>query len=281
MKIIRIYNNNVVVTVDKHGNETIVTGKGLAFQKKVGDEIEQQTVEKTFILKDEQIISRLEEVLKDTPSIYLEIADEIVGMLHERSTVEISDNIYVTLIDHIKISLERERKGIVLANPLLVEIKQYYSSEYALACRAAVIIEKYLGLRISESEIGFIALHIVNASMTNRFEDTTLTTKIIQEVLGYIEQHFRVQFNTETILYARFVRHLQFFAKRVISRDLASSDEEDALYKIGRREYPGAYLCVVHLVALLEKKYNLIPSRSEQGYLIYHIQNLITENRKK
>lgn len=281
MEILRIYNNNVVVTLDDSGNEIIVTGKGLAFQKKNGDEIALQDIEKIFILKDKQVISRLEEMLKDTPSVYLVIADEIVEMLHEQSSAEISDNIYVTLIDHIKISLERERKGIVLANPLLVEIKQFYSSEYALACGAAVIIDKHLGLKISEDEISFIALHIVNASMTNRFEDTMLITKIIQDILTWVEQHLSLHFNTGTMMYARFVRHLQFFARRVISHSEYQDDVEDTLYRVGRQEYPEAYLCVVRLISLIEKKYHLIPTQSEQGYLIYHIQNLIKENKKQ
>ena len=51
MEIKRIYNNNVVVAVNgADGPEMIAIGKGLAFQKKPGDSIEQEKVEKIFTL---------------------------------------------------------------------------------------------------------------------------------------------------------------------------------------------------------------------------------------
>ena len=52
MKIKRIYNNNVVVSNDMSGKEIIIIGRGIAFQKKVGEEIDQVKVEKIFSAND-------------------------------------------------------------------------------------------------------------------------------------------------------------------------------------------------------------------------------------
>ena len=38
MEIIRIYNNNVVVSLDSDNDEMIVIGKGIGFQKNTGAE---------------------------------------------------------------------------------------------------------------------------------------------------------------------------------------------------------------------------------------------------
>ena len=66
MEIKRIYNNNVVVAVNgADGPEMIAIGKGLAFQKKPGDSIEQEKVEKIFTLEDSGVRSRT-----SLPSIY-------------------------------------------------------------------------------------------------------------------------------------------------------------------------------------------------------------------
>ena len=40
MKIIKVINNNTVCTLDKKGREQIVSGKGIGFGKKRGDEID-------------------------------------------------------------------------------------------------------------------------------------------------------------------------------------------------------------------------------------------------
>ncbi|WP_275268720.1 CAT RNA binding domain-containing protein, partial [Pantoea ananatis] len=44
MKIAKIVNNNVVVVLDEHGREQVVMGRGLAFQKRVGEELDKQRV---------------------------------------------------------------------------------------------------------------------------------------------------------------------------------------------------------------------------------------------
>ena len=45
MKISKVLNNNVVITTDEKQNEIIVMGRGIAFKKKVGDDISDQTID--------------------------------------------------------------------------------------------------------------------------------------------------------------------------------------------------------------------------------------------
>ena len=60
MQIKRIYNNNVVmVKSDGNEEEMIVIGRGLAFQKKAGDKLDNEKVEKIFTLKDKNVLNRL------------------------------------------------------------------------------------------------------------------------------------------------------------------------------------------------------------------------------
>ena len=51
MIIHRILNNNVVITLDKEGKECVVCGKGIAFKKKIGDEIDSKEVNKVFVFE--------------------------------------------------------------------------------------------------------------------------------------------------------------------------------------------------------------------------------------
>lgn len=50
MKIEKVFNNNVVQILGINNEEIIVMGKGLGFQKKPGDEVNQDLIEKRFIL---------------------------------------------------------------------------------------------------------------------------------------------------------------------------------------------------------------------------------------
>ena len=49
MIIDKVLNNNVIVVKDKH-IEKVIMGRGISFQKKVGDEIDPSKIEKVFTL---------------------------------------------------------------------------------------------------------------------------------------------------------------------------------------------------------------------------------------
>lgn len=53
LQIEKVYNNNVVQVIDSKGQELIVMGKGLGFQRKAGEELSTEKIEKTFILQNE------------------------------------------------------------------------------------------------------------------------------------------------------------------------------------------------------------------------------------
>ena len=67
MKIAKILNNNVAVVLGDNGKEQVVMGRGLAFQKRVGDELDAQQIEKVFALQSDTLTGRLSELLSDIP----------------------------------------------------------------------------------------------------------------------------------------------------------------------------------------------------------------------
>lgn len=276
MEIIRIYNNNVAVVRGDDGKEMIVIGKGLVFQKHAGDLVDETRVEKCFTLQNPRVMTKLEQLIKDMPSIYLSISEEIVEMIRSESDLKLSENIYITLTDHISMSLEREKKGVILGNPFLIEIKQFYKKEFKLAEKAADIIKKHLGLDISEDEIGMITLHIVNASMNQNLENTVKATRMIQDILNIVQECSECRFDEESLAYSRFVRHLQFLAKNLLEKR-SKSERDDFMFKITRLRFPEAAACVRRIKAHLEEAFGVSISEAEQGFLIYHIVNLTSE----
>lgn len=47
MQIAKVLNNNVVVVLDEHQREQVVMGRGLAFQKRPGDALDDSKIEKS------------------------------------------------------------------------------------------------------------------------------------------------------------------------------------------------------------------------------------------
>ena len=273
MVIKRIYNNNVAM-VDDAGTERIAVGKGIAFGRKRGDVVDSASFEKVFTLDDPTQLSRLERLIKGIPSEYLLIAEDIVSMLRRESASVIDDNVLIALTDHISMALEREQAGIICDNPLLFEIKRFYGCEFELALKAREIIRGHLGIEISEAEVGFIALHIVNATMKQRADHLMLSIKMINGILDTVSETFGLTYDEGSVQYERFLRHLQFFSQRVLDKSIAQS-EDTFLFHLGKDQYPDALECTERIGAHIEQEYGCVVSDAEKGYLVYHIANLV------
>lgn len=277
MVIKRIYNNNVAMVEDE-GVERIAIGRGITFGRSRGDELDTSAVEKVFTLDDPDSLNRLERLIKGIPSEYLSVAEDIVAMLRAELGSDVDDNVLIALTDHISMAIERERAEVPCDNPLLMETRRFYKKEFALALRAQDIIEDRLGIRVSEGEVGFITLHIVNATMQQRADHLMLSISMINEVLGIVAEAFDLVYDEESIQYERFLRHLQFFAQRVLDKSVVQS-EDTFLFHLGKDQYPAAFECTERIGEHVASTYGCAVADAEKGYLVYHIMNLVNAAR--
>lgn len=88
MKIEKVFNNNVVQILGINNEEIIVMGKGLGFQKKPGDEVNQDLIEKRFILQntDTDMVGELSRVYVDLDSEEIDLVLEIIHQGQEVRT---------------------------------------------------------------------------------------------------------------------------------------------------------------------------------------------------
>ncbi|MEG2505733.1 MAG: CAT RNA binding domain-containing protein, partial [Carnobacterium sp.] len=78
MYIHKILNNNVVVVLDDKQREQIVMGRGIAFNKKCGDDITSEQIDKVFALSNPDTNNRFQELISDIPLEYLELVEKII-----------------------------------------------------------------------------------------------------------------------------------------------------------------------------------------------------------
>lgn len=55
MKIEKIINNNIIMSFDENQKEVIAVGRGLGYQKKSGDTISENNIEKLYVIAEQRI----------------------------------------------------------------------------------------------------------------------------------------------------------------------------------------------------------------------------------
>ena len=143
-------NNNVVIALDENGQEKILCGKGLGFQMKEQDTVEESRVEKVFALADQVMNRRLQELLETIPMEHLELAEEIMNYARIHIDETVSENVIVALCDHMYMAVERKKQGIEVKNVLLWDIQKFYRDEYKVGRYAIALIRERFGVELSE-----------------------------------------------------------------------------------------------------------------------------------
>lgn len=280
MIIKRILTNNAVVIDDENQQEKIVCGKGIAFKKRPGMEIDEMSINQTFILEGGGEYSRFEQLLKDVPLEYLELSSEIINMAKLEFAKKFKDNVIITLSDHLYVAIKRCRERMTISNPLLWDIKNFYEIEYDIGLRALELIKNKFHIQLPDDEAGFIALHIVNVELDeDNMDHIFQVTKVIQEIMTIVKYHFHAEFDTSNVYYYRFITHLKFFALRLLKDNQFNEDEENELLDVVKDKYCTSYECVLKIKDFLEKKYNYTLQEDEIVYLTIHVHRVVHKTK--
>ncbi len=272
LKIVKIINNNIVVSVNEEKKEVILLGKGIGFQKKPGADIDDSKIEKTFLLSP-KTTCRFQEIIKQVPTKHIMVASEIISYAKYSLGKELSEYIYVALTDHINFAVERYEKGMEFQNALLWEIQRFYNHEYEIGKYAVEHIKERLKIQLPEAEAGFIALHIVNAELDVPMQETVNMTKMIQKMIQIVKLYFHIELDESSLDYERFLTHLKFFSQRLF-REQFHDDQNDNLGKIIRLQYPEEYKCVGKIKNYIYSEYGMELSEEEMTYLTVHIKRI-------
>lgn len=274
MLIHKILNNNVVLILDQNNEEQIVMGRGIAFKKRVGDNIDESIIDKIFMLKDQNVKNNFTELIKDIPMDYIEVAYEIMQYAKANVGENIDENLIISLSDHIHTAVERYIEGIEIKNVLLWDIKKFYKAEFEIGLKALDIIEQKLNVKLPEDEAGFIAMHVVNRIMNENIGNMYDITKIIQEILNIVKYYLGIKFDEDSVYFYRFVTHIKYFAQRLISGKTYENENEDSLFEIIKGRYQEPYKCVEKISEFIQKKYKYNLSDEEKLYLTIHIARI-------
>lgn len=191
MRITKVLNNNTLLCrPDAASQEVVVMGKGLGFGARVGQLVNLAKVERVFSSTDQEELRRQIHLLHSIPSEFFEISADIVEKAKRKLARPLNENLLFTLADHLYFAVAHlELTYNISTLPLLWEIRQFYAAEAVLATDCIDGIEEKMGVRLPDSEIVSISMHIINAELSQGTDSRTLraahSTKLIAE---FVEQ---------------------------------------------------------------------------------------------
>lgn len=275
-KISKIINNNFVCSVNEKGEEMILRGAGLGFQKKVNDSIREEDVEKIYSMSSANELNKLQSLVADIPLDRIEVSTEIIETVKKNLGKKLNDNIYITLTDHLSFAIDRHERNQEYANALLWEIKKFYPEEYKMGLAALDVVKERLGVTFKEDEAGFIALHIVNAELDTSMGDMVLITTLIQDILDITKKFYQMELNEDSLDYSRFITHLKYFGQRLYQKKPEKSDDF-TLQNLIKTNYSKDYECAQVIEAYINEKYKQKLTGEEMMFLTIHLKR-ISEN---
>jgi mannitol operon transcriptional antiterminator len=90
------------------------------------------------------------------------MSQEIIKMA-ERETgclLTPNDNLLVGLVNHLGPAISRLKMNMDIRNPFLAEIKAFYPELVAISRKCTAVVERKLGIKMPDSEIAYIAMHL-------------------------------------------------------------------------------------------------------------------------
>lgn len=280
MRISRIYNNNVALTVNHLGQEAVVIGRGIAFGKRKGQMIDPATVEQTFVPERGMSGERLSLTLSEIPAEILSIVTGLESRVRADGVLELSNSFIIPLADHLHYAVMRAREGVRVDYPLAPEVTLLYPREVEYGRSVIAAVRERLQVQMDPGEAIPLALHLVNAQFaTADMSQAFRMTEVFAQVFEIIEASYERTINPDSISAARFVTHLRYLfvrASRTSTNRAENVDEvsQPSLLAALRSDAPRAYACAQKVLLVLQMQLKQSLTRDELTYLTIHIARL-------
>lgn len=275
MRVVKILNTSIVLAKRNDNKEVIAMGRGIGYRSRPGDIINENEIEKVYVVENEGMSSDMTALMKETPKEYLILADEIISHAKQVLSRDLSENLYFSLTDHLHMAAKRFKSNITIQNRMLWEVQKFYPQEFLIGKQALKFIKDKLGLDLPEEEAANIAFHLVNAQQNDQnMGQVMIMTNTVKDILNIIRIHYGIELDTLSINYSRFLTHLQFFVQRLLENKMLESKDDELLERISSK-YPEESICVSKINNYIGAKFDRFMSNEEMLYLIIHISRVM------
>ena len=266
--VIKALNNNMVL-IKEQGVEKILLAKGIGFNKKFGDILEDNLeVDKVFSIEDKKNQENLKEVYNRVDGEFVAICEEALAEISEELGEELNETIHIGLIDHLAIAMKRLKNKEQINNPFIVEIETLYSVEFEMAKKIVNKLQDKSEIDFPEGEIGFITLHIHSARNGKMLSNSIKYSYLSNKIIIYIEEKFNSKIDKRSLDYARFLSHVRFTIERVLTDTVLKND----LTEIIKKSYPVSYEIAEGASKIIEETLDKKVCDDEVAYIAMHVE---------
>lgn len=266
--VIKALNNNMVL-IKEQGVEKILLAKGIGFNKKFGDILEDNLeVDKVFSIEDKKNQENLKEVYNRVDGEFVAICEEALAEISEELGEELNETIHIGLIDHLAIAMKRLKNKEQINNPFIVEIETLYSVEFEMAKKIVNKLQDKYEIDFPEGEIGFITLHIHSARNGKMLSNSIKYSYLSNKIIIYIEEKFNSKIDKRSLDYARFLSHVRFTIERVLTDTVLKND----LTEIIKKSYPVSYEIAEGASKIIEETLDKKVCDDEVAYIAIHVE---------
>ncbi|NGZ75680.1 PRD domain-containing protein [Saccharibacillus alkalitolerans] len=270
----RVIGSNVVMANgERSGEEFVIIGKGIGFTLKAGGilAMDDRRIEKRFRLEDREEWGRYRMLLENIDPRVIEVSNEIVKAIAERTGTEPDGKIYLALPSHIQFTLYRLRNGMDIANPLLEATRLTFPQEFELASRAAERISREFGVDIPEDEIGFLTYHVYSAVSSVPVGRVVQASNLVGELMDMIRRDAKLEFDAGSMEMVRMMIHLRCLVERL----LRSSRSSNPLLPWIEQECADAFRFAKKLASIIGDSLDVDVPQPEIGFLAVHLHRLM------
>lgn len=266
--VIKALNNNMVL-IKEQGVEKILLAKGIGFNKKFGDILEDNLeVDKVFSIEDKKNQENLKEVYNRVDGEFVAICEEALAEISEELGEELNETIHIGLIDHLAIAMKRLKNKEQINNPFIVEIETLYSVEFEMAKKIVNKLQDKYEIDFPKGEIGFITLHIHSARNGKMLSNSIKYSYLSNKIIIYIEEKFNSKIDKRSLDYARFLSHVRFTIERVLTDTVLKND----LTEIIKKSYPVSYEIAEGASKIIEETLDKKVCDDEVAYIAMHVE---------
>ncbi len=273
MRIEKVINNNIIQARDNNGVELVVMGRGIGFGKVSGSEINSAAIEKIFRLDNMDDKEQFKKLLASLPLEHIRLANDVISFAKESLKINLNQNVYLTLTDHISFVIDRYQAGMNFGNILAEEVRLFYPVEYSVGRYALELIEERTGSRLVEDEAASIALHIINGETNLVMGKSFQMIKMMREMMEIIEQHITIS-EGRNYPKDRLICDLKQLANRLVSEEPMSGHKDEALYSFVEENYREEYQIINGINEYIETTYQCSMTEEEKIYLTLNIKRM-------
>ena len=266
-------NNNVVLARDEIGREAILTGRGLGFQRKRGQDVDASLISRRYIPADNA--QSVAEVIAGIPLERLALIERVFRKAARGLNTDVPSSTLIAVVDHINQAMARVYQGLTMDYPLRAEVAHLHPEELRLAEAMVEEINAAQEVQLPRGEAVALALHLFTAAIgAPSAQAASEQSRLIGQVMRLLEKSFGEAFDADSVNAARFAVHLRYFLVRARTAVQIEDGTSSLVAEALRVSDPDAYRVARRIRDLLEIRLNTAVTDDETAYLALHVARL-------